>query len=186
MILHWSSALLFLVNFLFTIGVLLFLSRFAMSWGALDFSHPVVQSIGRLTWPVLRPLYHWTGRHALRRDWWSLIVAVVLCGFDVAILAGIAGQSLSGGMLALAALVKCTTLLDDFYIFTLIVGALMSWIQPPYIQHPVASFLHAINEPILRPLRRLIPVTGGLDLSTVLALVILFFINILLPSVRVG
>jgi YggT family protein len=186
MILHWSSAWLFLVNFLFTVGALLFLSRFAMSWGPLNFSHPVVQSIGRLTWPVLRPLYHWSGRRVMRRDWWSLVVAIVLCGLDVAILAVIASRPLTGGLLALAALIKCATLLDDFYIFTLIVGALMSWIQPPYMQHPMTGFLYAINEPVLRPLRRLVPATGGLDFSPLLALAILFFINILLPSVRFG
>ncbi|EQD31785.1 Protein of unknown function YGGT [mine drainage metagenome] len=184
MIFHWSSAWIFLVNFTFTLYALVFLTRFALSWSRIDPRHPIIQGIGRMTWPLLRPFYRYGGGHRLRRDWWSLVWALFLCWVDLEILSLWVGiHALPWPALILAAGVKGVTLLDDLYIFTLIVGVVLSWITA-YPGHPMLSFMDAINEPLLRPLRRLMPVTAGFDFSPVLALAVLFFINILLPSVR--
>lgn len=185
MIFHWSSAWIFLINFAFTLYALVFLTRFALSWSRVDPRHPIIQGIGRITWPLLRPLYRYGGGRHMRRDWWSLLWAFVLCGLDLLILSFWAGlPAMPALTLLLAAGVKTLTLLDDLYIFTLIVAVIMSWMTA-YPGHPMLSFMDTINEPLLRPLRRLLPVTAGFDFSPVLALAILFFINILLPSVSV-
>jgi YggT family protein len=44
----------------------------------------------------------------------------------------------------------------------------------------VGDFLHRVTEPALRPIRRLLPNFGGLDLSPVVLLVVLYFIRLLL------
>jgi YggT family protein len=185
MILHWSSAWIFLINFMFTLYALVFLTRFALSWSRVDPRHPLIQGIGRITWPLLRPFYRYGGGRRLRRDWWSLAWAFFLCWLDLAILAFWArGPVVPWPMLILAAGVKGLTLLDDLYIFTLIVGVVLSWFVA-YPGHPMLSFLEAIYEPLLRPLRRLLPVSTGFDFAPVLALAFLFFVNILLPGIRI-
>ncbi|RYE89728.1 MAG: YggT family protein, partial [Oxalobacteraceae bacterium] len=45
-----------------------------------------------------------------------------------------------------------------------------SWINP---NAPLAPFVHALNEPLLRPVRRVVPPLGGLDLSVLVVLVTL-------------
>jgi YggT family protein len=45
-----------------------------------------------------------------------------------------------------------------------------SWVNP---QAPLAPFVNALNEPILMPIRRVIPLIGNMDLSPLVALVLL-------------
>ena len=44
------------------------------------------------------------------------------------------------------------------------------WVNP---HAPMAPFIRALNEPILRPLRRFVPLVGGLDLSLLVAVLLL-------------
>lgn len=56
----------------------------------------------------------------------------------------------------------------------------MSWMGPR-TGHPLARILDALCEPLLRPVRRVIPPIGGLDLS---ALLVLILVQALLLTVR--
>lgn len=58
----------------------------------------------------------------------------------------------------------------DGFMALLIVGAIFSWVNP---QAPLAPVVSALNEPLLRPLRRVIPLIGGVDLSPLAALILL-------------
>ncbi|MBN2055053.1 YggT family protein [bacterium] len=57
------------------------------------------------------------------------------------------------------------------YMWIIIARAVVSWTPAPR-QHPLVKFLRDITEPVLRPIRRLIPprVTGNIDLSPVIAI----------------
>ena len=46
--------------------------------------------------------------------------------------------------------------------------------------------INAITEPILRPIRRIIPPRGGLDLSPIVVFVIIFFLQNWIASIAVG
>ncbi|MGK5093126.1 YggT family protein [Deltaproteobacteria bacterium TL4] len=60
------------------------------------------------------------------------------------------------------------------YSVMLIVYALGSWFSPdPY--HPAMQFLRRFCEPVLEPIRRVIPPIGGVDLSVLIALFVLHF-----------
>ncbi len=59
----------------------------------------------------------------------------------------------------------------------LVMEALFSWINP---RAPIAPFIGALNEPVLRPIRRLIPPFGGMDLSVLIGLVLLRVVLMLL------
>jgi len=52
----------------------------------------------------------------------------------------------------------------------LIIEAVFSWVNP---QAPLAPVVRALNEPLLRPLRRIIPLVGNIDLSPLAALLLL-------------
>lgn len=78
--------------------------------------------------------------------------------------------------------------LFDVYIWMIIIRALLSWVSPdPY--NPIVRFLVLTTEPVLRPLRRLVPPhrLGGLDLSPLLAILGLMFVkNGILYSLGLG
>lgn len=56
------------------------------------------------------------------------------------------------------------------FIATLIIEAIFSWVHP---DAPLAPFVRALNGPLLRPLRRVIPLIGNVDLSPLAALLLL-------------
>ena len=79
----------------------------------------------------------------------------------------------SNFVLALARLVE---LVVYAYILTIICRALISWVSPdPF--NPIVRFLYRATEPVLRPIRRRLPSAMGLDLSPLVVLVALQFIE---------
>ncbi len=71
----------------------------------------------------------------------------------------------------------------SFYMFVIIVQAVLSWINPgPYNQ--VFRFLYNITEPVYRPLRRRLPLFyGGIDFSPMVVIIILIFLREFLVNV---
>ena len=57
-------------------------------------------------------------------------------------------------------------LLLDFYFYAIIAMVILSWVAP---HNPAGQVIFQIVEPVLSPLRRLLPAMGGLDLSPILA-----------------
>ncbi len=57
------------------------------------------------------------------------------------------------------------------YTWIIIAQAIISWVRPdPY--NPIVRFLYAVTEPVLRPIRRHLPVTwGGFDFSPLIVLI---------------
>jgi len=56
------------------------------------------------------------------------------------------------------------------FMILLVIEAIFSWVNP---HAPLAPFVRALNEPILKPVRRVVPLVGNLDLSLLVALVLL-------------
>jgi len=46
----------------------------------------------------------------------------------------------------------------------------------------VGNFLYAVTEPVLSPIRRVVPVLGTIDISTMIALLIVYFLRIFLAT----
>ena len=51
------------------------------------------------------------------------------------------------------------------------IWAVLSWIAPPY--NPVREMLDRIVEPLLAPIRRIVPMTGPLDFSPMILMVLI-------------
>jgi YggT family protein len=70
------------------------------------------------------------------------------------------------------------------YIWLLIASAILSWLVTFNVVNTrnrfvyvVGDFLYKITEPALRPIRRILPSLGGIDLSPVVLILILFFLR---------
>ncbi|WP_248884684.1 YggT family protein [Acidithiobacillus acidisediminis] len=63
--------------------------------------------------------------------------------------------------------------------------AILSWVQPnPY--NPIVRFLDRVTDPILRPLQRHLPNLGGIDLSPLVAMLLIEAAKMLLPRLFFG
>ena len=76
----------------------------------------------------------------------------------------------------------------NIYMWVIIIRALISWVNPdPY--NPIVQFLQRVTEPVLRPLRKLVPSWKlGIDLSPLIAILIIMFLQVALVRTlyRVG
>jgi YggT family protein len=72
----------------------------------------------------------------------------------------------------------------DLYSYVIIAAALITWVSPDP-RNPIVQFLFRATEPVLRPVRNLLPPwkTGGLDLSPLIVIIAIQFIErVILPS----
>lgn len=113
-------------------------------------------------------------------DWASLVGAflVVLLASSLMLLVG-AGADL----VLLGALYRFLNWILYGFMALLIIDAVFSWVNP---SAPLAPFVHAMNTPILRPIRRVVPLVGGVDLSVLVALVLIQILQFVLRQVFFG
>src|ERR1044071_9465539 len=85
------------------------------------------------------------------------------------------------GMLAL---IKTIDLALYLYWWIIIASAVFSWLYAFNVVNPrnqfvgtVGNMLFRLTEPVLRPIRRLMPDLGGIDISPILLLLLLFFVR---------
>ncbi len=100
-------------------------------------------------------------------DWASLLGAflIVLLASSVLFFAGLPPETV-----LLMALHRFLNWILYGFMALLVIEAIFSWINP---HAPTAPFIRALNEPLLRPIRRVVPLVGGLDLSLLVALILL-------------
>lgn len=110
-------------------------------------------------------------------DWASLIGAflIVLLASAVMFLAGWNGQTV-----LVYALFRFLNWIIYGFMGLLIIEVVFSWINP---HAPLAPFVHALNDPLLRPIRRVVPPVGGIDFSVLVALILLQIVKYLLGQV---
>jgi len=63
----------------------------------------------------------------------------------------------------------------SLYMFIIVARALISWVSPsPF--NPIVQFLYTVTEPVLRPVRRRLPVTG-VDISPIIVILAIVFLQ---------
>lgn len=76
----------------------------------------------------------------------------------------------------LIAVAKVADILLTIYMYVIIGRAIISWVNPdPY--NPIVRFLYRATEPLLYRVRRVLPDMGGLDLSPLVILLGIYFLQ---------
>ena len=79
----------------------------------------------------------------------------------------------------------------DLYVWLLIASAILSWLIAFNVVNTrnqfvsaVAEFLYRITEPVLRPIRSFLPNLGGIDISPIIVILIIIFIqSVVIPNI---
>ena len=76
----------------------------------------------------------------------------------------------------LAALARILHIGLNIYLWVIIIRAVLSWVPAPSL-YPLTVVLYRLTEPLLRPLRRMLPPRklGGVDVSPILAALLIVF-----------
>lgn len=169
----------FLLETIFFVLIAAALLRAWMNWVRVNMSAQPGSFVMALTDWLVKPLRRVLPRSLAqsRVDWASVIAAAVLA-LAYALLWGL----LSGVLLGALGLAPLILLMLSFALkmlvrvalqtlFILVLGfAILSWIQPG---SPAYVLLGRLTDPVLAPLRRVIPAIGGVDISALVLIVLL-------------
>jgi len=179
-----TNALTFILRSVLDLYIITFVLRLVLQWVRADFRNPLSQFILRVTNPLVIPLRRLVPPLG-GLDTATLLVVIGLQLIAIVVLVNLAciGTPDIGQWLAMA-LLRLIKLVLQIYFFVILIYVVLSWISPG-TYNPAAALLTAIADPVLAPLRRLIPPIGGLDLSPVFALIGIQALTMLLPVGRV-
>lgn len=181
------NALVFLINVAFGSYILLLMLRVLLYWTRTGFREVSAAFIWQVTDPVVRSAYRWL---PMRKnvDFAAIVLMYLLQVLRLSLTFWLYGKGLSVVGLLLLAVLELTTLLIYTVTVTLILSAVFSFITPQHAYNPLIPVLNRLNEPLLRPARRLPHYYQGIDFSPMIVLIALQLLTILVidPLTRVA
>jgi YggT family protein len=169
----------FLISTLFDLYIMVVILRIWLQAARADFYNPFSQFIVKATQPVVGPL-----RRAIPSigslDLATALFAYVLCVLKfIALMLVASGGAVSFSVyflfLGLLSLVKAA---GGLLFWVLLIRAILSWVSQG--RSPIEYVFHQLTEPMLAPIRRILPAMGGFDLSVLVLFIVLQFANFLM------
>jgi YggT family protein len=162
------------LNTLASLFILTALVRFWMQVCRAPSRNPIAYFSMALTDWAVKPLRR-VVPGLFKLDWSSLIVAwafeyVLLVLLKALEIGDIPDTPAAYSVLLFMSFVELARLSVYVFMAAIIVQAVLSWVNP---YHPVAPFFNAFANPLLKPVRRVIPLIGGVDISPVFVLLLL-------------
>lgn len=172
------QALIFILNAVFSLVVIAFLLRVLMPLVRADFRNPFGEAVLQVTNPLVLPLRKFMPP-GKRLDPASVVALLMVQFAGTALLRAVAGGGFGLQSLLLGGVYGLLHTVLQFYFFAVLIYALLSWFAGA-AYNPAAQILGKLVEPLLTPIRRVVPPLGGLDLSAVILLIALQALQILL------
>jgi len=173
---YLANPLILIVQTLFQLYIWVVLIRYFLQLFRGDFYNPITQAVVKATNPLLIPLRRIVpsiGRHDIA----SLVLALVLTALMIVVIAAINGRPMTGQALFGATLYFGFKMLIDLFFWTVLIRALLSWFAQG--RTAASSFLEDLTDPVLKPVQRILPPLGGIDLSPLAVLLGLQVIQML-------
>ncbi len=178
-----NNVLTFLIHTLFTLYIGAILIRMILSATRADFYNPISQFLVTITNPVLVPL-----RKIIPSigpiDTASWVLVLGLKALEVFLLFYLKGLQPSIDILILSTILQVIIMLISIFLYAVIIRAILSWFAGMNMgNNPILSLLNSITEPVLAPVRKVLPPVGMFDLSAMVVILILYSILIALRSI---
>lgn len=158
--------------------------RFLLQLARADFYNPLSQGIVKITKPLLMPLRRVIPGY-LGIDFAAVVLMILLQLVAITVLGLIHGQLVvfSYPLYSVVwALLGCLTLISNIYFWAIIISIIGSWIAPGN-GHPLLSLINQLIDPLMRPVRRLLPPLGGvIDISPILVILGLKVVDVVLAE----
>ena len=166
-----GNAVTFVLETVFGLYILIVMLRFLLQLVRADFYNPLSQFIVKATQPPLRPLRRVIPGLA-GVDLSTVVLMLALQMLELWLVLMALGRDAALAGLAVLATARLLELAIYVFMFSIIALVILSWVQPQSY-NPVFGVLNSLSAPVMRPARRLMPPMGGLDLSPILAFLVL-------------
>ncbi|NLC08766.1 MAG: YggT family protein [Gammaproteobacteria bacterium] len=168
-----NEAFIYILQTLGQLYIFVVLLRFILQLVRADFYNPISQFVVKVTQPLLTPL------RKIIPGFAGLDLAALALAFLVHMALAIAVLILAGApafdillRLAIWILISLSALFMKIFFFALIISIILSWVAPGSF-NPAAQLIHQVCQPVLAPIRRMLPDLGGIDISPIFAFIAL-------------
>jgi YggT family protein len=182
------NALTFLLDTFARLYLLILLLRFWLPLLRANFQNPVSQGVLRFTSPLVIPVRRFIPAVG-RLDTATVLLAFVVqlaVTLLIIILArgpaalGVFASTMAMLSLALSALINLAMLSVVMFIAAIVIRVILNLVGRYF--GPLSDLLADLTEPLLRPIRKLVPPLGIIDLSAYIAIVLLIALNMVLTD----
>lgn len=162
----------FLVKTFTDLYLLVFMFRLILQWVRADYYNPITQFVVTVTNPLVVP-----ARRLLpsigKVDTPTLVVLVLLQCVVTYLLLALIGATPTAATFVYLVVVRLIRLVIWTYTIAIFGYVILSWVAQAHYS-PIAMVLGQVVGPLLRPVRRILPTIGGLDLSPMIVLILLY------------
>jgi len=178
---YFTNAGLFLLNVFFGLYIFAVLLRFLLQLVRADFYNPIAQFLVTITNPPLKPL------RRVIPGWYGIDLASVLLLLELvfqSLLATLLNQPLAPATLLVKGVFDLLHTTLNIYLFGILIMVILSWINP--YPNALSQLLGRLTGPVLRPARQMLPPFSGIDLSPMVAMVVIVLAQMALPYLERG
>lgn len=177
------NATQFLIGTLIDLYMMVVLLRLWLQLAQADFYNQFSQFIVKATHPIVGPMRRIIPSIG-RLDTATLVLAILLAMLKITLLNMLVGVPINLPGLLIGASLSVLQEAFTIVFWVLIIRALLSWVSQG--NNPIEYVLTQLTEPLLAPIRRIIPATGGFDFSILIAIIALQFVQILIQDILRG
>lgn len=183
----FSNAGVFLIQSIFDLYIFILLLRVILQWVNTDSHNPLFVLVAKLTNPPLRPICRLIpSLHGI-----DLAAILLLLGLEMLKIAFLVWLQINTaphliGLVVLGFAELLNQLINIFF-YAVIALTILSWISP--LAHgPLVEILVRISEPLIKPIRGILPSISGLDFSPLILIIGLKLLTIFLvqPLAQIG
>jgi YggT family protein len=183
----FNNAGMFLIQCVFDFYIFILLLRIVLQWVHTDTHNPLFIFVAKLTNPPLRPICRIIpSLHGI--DFAAILLLLGLEMIKIAFLVALqanASPYLMG--LVVLAFAELLNQLINIFFYAVLALAVLSWISP--LAHgPLVEILVRLSEPLIKPIRGILPTISGFDFSPLILIIGLKLLTILLvqPLAQIG
>lgn len=172
-----TQTLILIIDLIMRLATLLFLVRFLLQASGADFYNPISQAVIKGSDPLAAPLRKFlpaTGKFDLA----TLLLALLM---GIVFVALVSMGRLSIGQYAVFGIVRTLSVLVDFYWWSMLIIVIASFVSQGN-SHPGLSLLDQLVDPLIRPIRSVLPSMGPLDFSPMVVILMLSIAQRSLPN----
>jgi len=166
-----SGALIYLISTLTDLYVTAILLRLLLQWVGADFYNPLSQFLIKITNPVLEPARRVVPSIG-KLDTASVVIMLLLELLQLVLINLIGKTEYGFQFLFMFAVQKLLITLLLTYFVLIIARVIISWLASQS-RHPLIPLIYQLTDPVLRPISKLLPPMGGIDLSPLFVLIAL-------------
>ena len=177
---YFANAGQIVIQFVFGALISLIVLRVLLQWVRANFYNPICQFLYKVTNPVLMPLRKiipaWRNL-----DIAGIVLAWVVTAIKLVLLAATLGQTLGIAGLAVLAVADLVDFVLLLFIVLVLARVVISLVNADSY-HPIVPLVVQLTEPVLKPVRRLLPNIAGLDFSPMVALLVIMLARVLIAA----